>query len=72
MGADSSSFETVWPDESFSQFGGHVLEHLYQTKAEMARLGKRRFRVRVTIEIYPLDPLASEQSDADERGVNEN
>lgn len=49
------SFETIYPDDSFSQFGGHVLERLFQTKYEMARMRDQRFTVRVTIETHPID-----------------
>lgn len=52
-------FETVWPDKSFAQFGGHVLERLFDTHREIATLGRRRFQVRVTIEVEPIQEEAT-------------
>jgi hypothetical protein len=48
------TIQIVWPDENFAQFGGHVLEHLFQSGEEMARLSNKRYTVRVTIEIIEL------------------
>ncbi len=50
----TEKIEIVYPDDSFAQFGGHVIERLFQTRAEMRDLGKKRYRVRVTIETFPL------------------
>jgi hypothetical protein len=53
---EPKTIETVWPDKSFGQFGGHVLEHLFDTQEEFrsGALAGKRFRVRVTIEIEPV------------------
>ncbi len=50
----AEKIEIVYPDDSFAQFGGHVIERLFQTRAEMRDLGEKRYRVRVTIETFPL------------------
>ena len=55
------TIEADWPGDSFAQFGGHVLERLFEMKAELAHLGDKRFRVRVTIEIDPYTPAAGER-----------
>ena len=57
--------ETVWPDESFAQFGGHVLERLARTKEGMKALRHKRFRVRVTIEMDPYAPAVAPISQND-------
>jgi hypothetical protein len=49
----SEKIETIWPDESFAQFGGHVIDRLFNTRHEMREL-RGRYRVRVTIETFPL------------------
>jgi hypothetical protein len=66
-------FETTWPDKSFAQFGGHVLERLFVLHNELANavgdfrlsaLGEtparhKQFTVRVTVEVQPIaDPDA--------------
>ncbi len=64
----SEKIEIVWPDKSFAQFGGHVMERLFETKKEMSKLKDMRYRVRVTIETFPLgagsqEPGAGEDAD---------
>jgi hypothetical protein len=59
----TQTIETVWPDDSFAQFGGHVLQRLFEVKDEMASVREKRYRVRVTIEIDPM-PLAPAKTDS--------
>jgi hypothetical protein len=57
-------FETVWPDKSFAQFGGHVLERLFDTHREIAAIGDRRFSVKVIIEVGPIPEEGEDVSQA--------
>lgn len=56
-------FETTWPDRSFTQFGGHVLERLFQihermvlstTDSSLPPKPQPRFKVTVRVEVEAL------------------